>query len=315
MNRLAVSFSGGETSALMTYFILNSDFRRKYDEIVVTFANTGQERDETLDFVHRCDVELGFNTVWIEAVVHHGQRKGNTSRIVTYDTAQRIKSSNRKGPFEQTIEKYGIPNRTFKHCTSKLKTLPMEHYLKHTLGWGSDYDTAIGIRSDEIDRLSVEAKKRRLIYPLVTDIPTTKKQVNSWWERQSFRLQLKGYEGNCAWCWKKTFRKHMALLTDDSTLYDFPERMEREHGMVGPEFKKRAIGNNPIEDDYVRTFFRERMSVQDLKEELKRTGPVEYPDEHIPTEIFDPRLDVNGGCEESCEVYGYDDDDDLEDVL
>ena len=38
--RLAISFSGGETSALMAHLLLTR-WRDRFDEHVVTFANTG----------------------------------------------------------------------------------------------------------------------------------------------------------------------------------------------------------------------------------------------------------------------------------
>ena len=45
MKKLLISFSGGETSAYMTYqFLKNND----YDEVVVIFANTGQENEESM---------------------------------------------------------------------------------------------------------------------------------------------------------------------------------------------------------------------------------------------------------------------------
>ena len=55
-DRISISFSGGKTSAYMTKMLL--DHFRKHEpwrEIVVTFANTGQEHEETLKFVDRCD--------------------------------------------------------------------------------------------------------------------------------------------------------------------------------------------------------------------------------------------------------------------
>lgn len=59
--RLLVLFSGGRTSAYMTYRILK-EYADQY-EIVVCFANTGRENPETLDFVRDCDQHFGFNTV------------------------------------------------------------------------------------------------------------------------------------------------------------------------------------------------------------------------------------------------------------
>lgn len=58
---LFVSFSGGETSARMTQMLLTK-WRRKYDKVVVVFANTGEENEATLDFVCQCDIAFGFDT-------------------------------------------------------------------------------------------------------------------------------------------------------------------------------------------------------------------------------------------------------------
>ena len=308
MRRLCISFSGGETSALMTWHILNGPLYDEYDEIAVVFANTGEEREETLEFVRDCDRHFGFGTRWIEAVIHHNQRKAPTARLVSFETATRMNAEN--GPFEQHIRKHGIPNQKFKDCTRNLKQKPIEAYLRDELGWGKDYDLAIGIRADEVDRISSAAKQRRIIYPLVSSPPTTKAQVNEWWRRQPFRLQLKGYEGNCAWCWKKSMRKHITLYRERPELFDFPRRMEQTYPRVGPEFlKDPATRERPIEPDYVRTFFRGSLSVEDIARESARRGDsfVPAPDDHVIYDQFDPDLDVGGGCEESCEVFADED--------
>ncbi len=100
MKRLFISFSGGRTSAYMTYRLLQE---RQFDEVLVAFANTGQEHPDTLKFVHLCDWMFGFNTVWVEADVQAARGDGTTERIVTFDTASRDGQ-----PFEAAIQKYGI---------------------------------------------------------------------------------------------------------------------------------------------------------------------------------------------------------------
>ena len=45
-------------------------------DIHVVFANTGKEREETLLFVHQCDVHFGFNTVWVETEINPEFGKG-----------------------------------------------------------------------------------------------------------------------------------------------------------------------------------------------------------------------------------------------
>lgn len=298
---LLISFSGGETSAYMTNWIINGPWRKKYKNIITVFANTGQENEQTLEFVRECDNNLGFKTVWIEAVQFHGERKSPGHKIVSYETASRNGE-----PFEEAIKKYGIPNQKFKDCTRNLKRKPIESYAA-SIGWKfGTYDTAIGIRVDEIDRLSSDSK-RRLVYPLAKEHPMTKPMINTWWSNQSFRLNLKGYQGNCKWCWKKSMRKHLTLISEDPSIFDFPRRMEKEHAFNGPEFRKDTSAH-PLPKGYKRTFFRGNLSTDDLfriYEEKKKTF-VPASDDSV---VFDESLDVGGGCSESCEVYSDDDQD------
>jgi hypothetical protein len=293
--RLLISFSGGETSAYMTKWILDN-WQGRYDEIMVVFANTGEENEQTLEFVRRCDKHFAFNTIWIEAVQFHGQRRGPGFRIVSFETAARDGS-----PFEDAITKYGIPNQKFKDCTRNLKQKPIEAYAK-SMGWVTGtYDLAIGIRNDEVDRMSTLAETRRIVYPLIKDIPMTKPKINTWWAAQPFRLELRGYQGNCKWCWKKSLRKHFTIIQENPEAYDFPRRMEKLYGHVGPEFIKDTSAY-PLPPNYHRTFFRGNKSVEDIFEEFNKKKDTFIPagDEAA---VFDPDFDVGAGCEESCEVF------------
>lgn len=299
MNRLLISFSGGETSAYMTNWVLNN-WRKKYAEILVVFANTGQENEQTLEFIRDCDEHFGFNTVWIEAVQYHNERKSPGFKVVTFSTASR------KGePFESAIIKYGIPNAKFKDCTRNLKQKPIEAYAR-AQGWVlGTYDLAIGIRADEIDRMSTLASTRRIVYPLILAHPMTKPKINSWWATQSFRLQLKGYQGNCKWCWKKSFRKHLTLISETPEIYYFPRKMESLYGKIGPEFNK-INPVTPLAADYRRVFFRGSKSVDDLfaEYEIKKDTFLRADDDAA---VFDPDFDIGAGCEESCEVFADED--------
>jgi len=295
-DRLLISFSGGETSAYMTRWIMQN-WRERYDDILVVFANTGQENEQTLEFVHACDVAFGFGTRWIEAVQYPGERKSSGFKIVNFDTA------NREGaPFEASIKKYGIPNQKFKDCTRGLKQKPIEAFAR-SYGWeNGSYDLAIGIRADEIDRVSVRASERRIVYPLAFEHPMTKPKINSWWADQTFRLELKGYQGNCKWCWKKSLRKHLTIIAENPAAYDFPRRMEERYGLVGPEFLRYP----PLPAGYKRTFFRGNKSVEDLFAEYETKKGTFVP-AHDDAIVFDADLDMGAGCEESCEVFGEDD--------
>ena len=112
--KLLISFSGGRTSAYMTWWLLN--YKRDLYEMLVVFANTGKEREETLEFVRDCDNYFGFNTVWIEAVTNPKNTYGVTAKVVNFESADR------KGtPFEEVIKKHGLPNQHMPHCSRQMK--------------------------------------------------------------------------------------------------------------------------------------------------------------------------------------------------
>ncbi|MCJ0830481.1 phosphoadenosine phosphosulfate reductase family protein [Acinetobacter sp. NIPH1876] len=179
-----ISFSGGRTSAYMTYYLLNN-FSHTYD-FIVTFANTGLEHEKTIEFVRNCDDQLGFNTVWLEPIIHPEKRVGTTHKIVSFETATRNTDL-----FESMIEKYGIPNIVYKHCTRELKIRPMDSYLRSLGLKPKNIPTAIGIRADESKRCAGDAEQKNFVYPLVTDHPVDKQFILDWWSLQEFDLGLR----------------------------------------------------------------------------------------------------------------------------
>jgi 3'-phosphoadenosine 5'-phosphosulfate sulfotransferase (PAPS reductase)/FAD synthetase len=290
-SRLFISFSGGETSALMTRLLLTR-WRDRYDEVVVLFANTGQENEQTLEFVKHCDDAFGFNTVWLEAAPQRG-RGLVKHKVVTFETASRNGE-----PFEQSIALYGIHNAAFPGCTKDLKLLPITHYLR-SIGWNRGaYDTAVGIRADESNRRKKDALAARYVYPLMDWMPVSKHDVNAFWFAQPFRLNLAGYQGNCKTCWKKSTRKLMTIMDETPEHFDFFERMEAEYGLVGPEFKKKHVPG------YRRTFFRGNLSVQDMREMHAAGGWARAENDAVtmPNGRGQMQLDLDDGCVESCEI-------------
>lgn len=285
--RLLVSFSGGETSALMAKLV-KERLSHLYDRVIYVLANTSQENEETLVFADQCDRHFHLDLVWVEAEIHPEAGVGTTARVVDFATASRDGAV-----FEAMIDKYGIPNRDYPHCSRELKARTVQAYAR-SIGWKvGSYDTAIGIRVDEIDRISSNACELRLIYPLAETsmFPSTKADVNRHWETMPFRLSLKGYQGNCKWCWKKSLRKHLTIITENPEAYDFPERMEAEKGYCGAGDKRRV-------------FFREERSVADLRHLAATTKFVPATDDarQYQPSLFSPFLDVGAGCEDTCEV-------------
>lgn len=276
--RLAISFSGGASSAVMTRMLLES--HSETHEIMITFCNTGWEHEETLRFVRDADRHwFGGRVEWIEAVMHeHGTAP--SARLVTYETASRNEE-----PFEEYIAKHGIPCVSHPHCTSRLKEDPMRWWRRHN-GWDpGSYDTAIGIRADEVDRMSSSSQEKRLVYPLVK-AGIRECDVNEIGRRFDWWLNLPSDAwGNCKGCFKKSLRKLMTLAVDAPESFDFPERME----------KKYPNG---------RRFYREHRTVADIKELAKK--PFEkYTKKRDSGMLFDV-IDIGSGCGESCEI-GADD--------
>lgn len=286
--RLLISFSGGETSARMTKLI-HDRLADAYDEVVTVLANTGEENEESLLFARQCDQAFGWGVVWVEADIDPRPGAGTKAKVVTFETADRSGKN-----FEAMIAKYGIPGPGFLHCTRELKERPITAYVR-SLGWeAGSYDTAIGIRIDEIDRINPDAARRRFIYPLIKPFPHRKIDVNEFWAKQPFRLALKGYQGNCKWCWKKSLRKHLTIATETPEAFNFPERMEALYPTAGANPKGET-----------KRFFRNRLTVADIRR-LAAEGnfePAEDDARVYQTDLLSGlELDVGGGCSESCEV-------------
>ena len=328
---LLVSFSGGETSAFMAQWLNNHYEEYGFENIVFVFANTGLENEQTLEFVERCDKHFKLNVQWVEANVQQGIRKGTGFYRTDFDNASR------KGePFEAIIKKYGIPNQAFPHCTRELKQAPIKAFGKEWFN-GEKYHTAIGIRQDEADRMNAKAKEMGFVYPLISSkmIPATKPMINFYWRSMPFRLELKGYQGNCATCWKKADKKLYQIAQENPKAFEFMAEMERKYPRVGNEFEKKYPDfylingtiekNEPMEigkpiyiyegeeDEeligYVetcerkefipkdRTFFRKNRSTLQILEEAKSWNGTIKND----VDEYTYQLDLLGG--ESCEVF------------
>jgi len=292
--RILVSFSGGRTSAVMTK-LLWDQYRETHD-LAVCFANTGQEHPATLDFVNKCDKHFGWGVVWLESVVNPEKNKGIRHKIVNHETASRAGQ-----PFEDVIRKHGLPGPGYNHCTRALKEEPISSYVWRDLKWKRrTYWTAIGIRADEIDRVSEKRHEKKWMYPLVK-AGWRKEDVNQEISTWPFNLELPGdHLGNCTWCWKKSLRKLLTVAAQHPSELDFPARMETCYSKV-------ITGRN--DDGGERYFFRGQRRVADLRAMAAAGGFQPYSDADAQTGQFDfigPSynldLDTGSACGESCEI-------------
>jgi hypothetical protein len=268
---LFVSFSGGRSSAFM-----GEELGRLYKgkrPLYYVFANTGQEREETLEFVNECDKQLGWSVVWLEAVVHPKKSVGTTFKIVNFETACRDGSI-----YEAVTAKYGIANLAYIHCTREMKEQVIKKYVR-SLGYKHrQYEMAVGIRADEARESEYAKKHHCVIYPM-KEWGTDKQDVNDFWEKMPFNLRLKEHQGNCKWCYKKSAKKHAMIYHDDPACYEFPAMLEEKYQDI-------AKGGR-------RSIFRENRNTKQHIEFIKT----------IDISTYVERPDENEGCSASCEVF------------
>lgn len=220
-----VSFSGGRTSGFMLHEIVQAHGGALPDDVVVTFANTGKERPETLDFVRDCGEHFGVPIRWLERVPgEHGQR----FREVGHNSASRAGE-----PFSALIRaKNYLPNPVTRFCTIELKIRVMRDFAR-SLGWGH-WTNVVGLRADEPGRVHNALERNRTakerwvnVCPLHT-AGVEEPDVRAFWTRQAFDLQLESYEGNCDLCFLKGAGKLTRIMRDKPELADWWIQAEAE---------------------------------------------------------------------------------------
>lgn len=198
-----ISFSGGRTSAYMLYQIIQAHGGTLPDDVVVAFANTGKERQETLEFVSDCELHWGHRILWVEFIAARGKPE-ERFQFVDY-----LSASRNGEPFERLIELRGrLPNPLQRFCSRELKVEPIKA-LCQSLGW-SRWTNVIGLRHDEGHRVLKKYAEndtgghRWKSYMPLDKARVTKRDVMAFWAEQNFDLQLRPHEGNCDLCFLKS---------------------------------------------------------------------------------------------------------------
>lgn len=279
---LLVSVSGGRTSMYMAIWIW-SNWRSKYN-LSFVFANTGAEHELTLKFVDYCAYIFNLPIVWVEAVVHPKKGVGTKHKIVTFETASRNYE-----PFNSVVDKYGIANKSYPHCNRELKLAPIHSYAQAIFGGRpyKNYKTAVGIRVDEFDRIDRWHEKKNIIYPLISDLPTTKPEILSWWKGQVYDLEIPEHYGNCKVCHKKSDRKLATISIEHPEWFDQQIAWENDKSRVGV-----ADGNAE------RKIYRSHKRVSDIFAIAKSEKFEMYIDGNFTGSIDE--LDVESSCTLDC---------------
>ena len=219
-----ISFSGGRTSAYMLYHILEANGSLP-DRVKISFANTGREMPETLDFVQECAQRWNIPIIWVE-YQRDKERRKNSYRIVSHNEASRNGE-----PFKELIEarKY-LPNAVARFCTAELKIRPMKKYLL-SIGW-KHWTACLGIRADEMRRVKEDSKDRWVFWHPLVDANVTKADITKFWKSQPFDLRLVNAngltpKGNCDMCFLKSEATLAAIAKEHPEIAEWWIEMEQ----------------------------------------------------------------------------------------
>lgn len=187
------------------------------DDCIVTFQNTGKEREETLWFIHECASRWHVPITWIEwDGFENGSRSKCLARIANFETASRNGE-----PFSRMNDALGIlPNPVARTCTANLKVKTGKAFMR---GLGYDeWDNVMGIRADEPRRVARLGAPGRDNSAGTPNLPlaranVTKANVLAFWRAQPFdlRLDAQGDLGNCDCCYLKARHKIVAALVSE----------------------------------------------------------------------------------------------------
>jgi len=200
----------------MLYGLLDHYGGRLPEDTVVVFNNTGKERGETLEFVHRCEVEWDVPIVWLE--YHRAEERPlNRHKVVDYERASRNGE-----PFETLIDvKNMLPSPVRRFCTQFLKIHPSDWYLRRELGWPKRYLSLLGMRADEPRRIRSSLMSECLVdYPLYHD-GQTRASIRRFWREMPFDLGIEDLFGNCDLCFMKGTKKLAHIIREDPGAADW----------------------------------------------------------------------------------------------
>jgi len=277
------SVSAGYSSVMMAIKLLEwyPDHR-----IICAMANTSKERKESLEFMNECDKYFNLNMAWIEAGFHENGI-GVTPNIVAYE---HLKT---KGEvFEAGIKKLGIPSQVNKWCNRDMKLEPLRKYADTVFG-KDNYSIAVGLRSDEMDRIRKDYKTNNVFYPLI-DKNISQKERNSFWKDQPIKIKIPAFKGNCDLCFEKSNRKLMTILKDEPSAGDWWDSMIKKYGqgkMTGkPAYNELLEANNGM------TFYRGYKTIKDLVR-LAHQPFTKATDEYVyESDLFDSEDECGSGC-------------------
>ena len=256
--RYVLNVSGGRTSAYLLRQVLDAYGGDLPAHVVPVFANTGKEREETLQFLHRIEREWSVAVRWLE-YRYRREAAGGIRDLKHTHTVVDFSSAARHGePFEAMIDaKKMLPHVKARLCTSQLKVNPIKWYVERELGWHPDsWANVLGIRADEQRRIRVALMVEcKVAYPLAL-AGVTIAEIERYWRTAPFDLGIRSDQGNCDLCFLKGRGKLLALIAED------PKRTE---WWVEQEEKLRLLRGSKLDNPSVAQFSK-RGSYRELRD-------------------------------------------------
>jgi len=277
------SVSAGYSSVMMA--IKLKDWFPNHN-IINVMANTSKERKESLHFMNECDKHFKLNLVWLEAEFHE-KGTGVTYKIVDY------KDLKRNGEiFEAGIKKLGIPSKVNKWCNRDMKLEVLRKYAD-TVFDRNNYSIAVGLRTDEMDRVRKDYKTNNVFYPLM-DHKISKKERNKFWNEQPIKISIEAYKGNCDLCFAKSNRKLITIIKEEPKLADWWNLMIEKYSHIKKETSPSY--NQLMEENNGMTFYRGYKTIKDLVK-MSSQPFAKATDEYIyENDLFDSEDDCGSGC-------------------
>jgi 3'-phosphoadenosine 5'-phosphosulfate sulfotransferase (PAPS reductase)/FAD synthetase len=236
-----ISFSGGRSSGMMLCKIVEAHDGTLPDDVVVCFANTGKEREETLRFIDQVGEHLGVKVHWVEYAPAAEDatklgRDADSWRRVSFETAARHGE-----PFAELVRRGNMVPTTFiRSCTSQLKIHPQRGIARELLGEDTDYQIVFGIRADEPRRVAraklQQDRGENRALPLA-EAGVGKLDVAAFWAAMPFDLELPNHDGvtvgsNCDLCFMKTTPQIIGQIRLDPARADWWAEQELRTGML-----------------------------------------------------------------------------------
>ena len=219
-----VNVSGGRSSGMMLHMVLEEHGGLPDDHVAV-FCNTGREHVETLDFVQEMSERWDVPITWLEYVCRKNKHPKHHCKVVDRDTA-----SENGEPFAALISARNfLPNRAMRLCSETLKVNTVKWHVERRLKHKAPFTRLLGLRHDEGYRWARKIREDDIEMPLVMAKIGTR-EVNAFWKKHPFDLQLNAEDSNCDFCFMKPEAFLSRKAKENPELVQWWSDMERKIG-------------------------------------------------------------------------------------